>query len=866
MDPTICIIRLVLALLITLSVIGTASAQDLNRLLVGPQADGSYVAPTHQIIKPAGFQIQFYGRPNDLALSPDEKLLAVKNWRSLDLIKVRERTVVQSLPFPKSGAAMTGLVWSANGKRIYVSEAEDRIRVAELDEQNIMRWGESLVLPRLNEESVVKYRADIGETISGDPAPCGMALQPDGKRLWVALGRYNSLAAVDLPAGQVKTVAVGMAPYGVALAGNRAYVSNYGGRRPQKGEATANSSGSQVLVDPRTGIANNGSVSVVDLNAMREIKNIEVGLHPSALILNADGSRLFVACTNSDKIFVIDTRTDEVVEIIAVKQSANLPFGSSPTALALSPDGNVLYVANATENAICQVRLGLRSGGPLAETRIEGYIPTGWYPGAIKIDAKGDFLFVANVKGCGSRNMPTERQGFNSHDHLGSLSIIRLPDKKMLAEYSRQVTANNQLAGNKAATTVSANVAPVQVPIPVEPGQISHFKHVIYIIKENRTYDQVFGDLAQGNGDSSLVLFGREVSPNHHALAETFVLLDNFYCNGILSADGHQWTDEAYVTDYLEKSFGDFVSSYPYDGDDALAYASSGFIWDHVLGKGLTFRDYGEFVKAEITPADAEFMDVYADYLNNTSRVKIRARANLATLEPHLCPTFVGFPTTVPDVYRAREFIKELRQFEKKNNLPNFIIMLLPNDHTSGTRPNLPMPRSAVADNDLALGRIVEAVSKSRFWPETCILVTEDDPQNGFDHVDGHRTVGLVISPYTKRGEVISTFYSQISMVRTIESIFGLQPMNQLDRAVQPMLDCFTSTPNFTPYTALPNNIPLDEINPPLQSLNGDARHWAEKSLAQDLSDVDRIDDDTFNRIIWHAVKGYQTPYPGDVR
>ncbi|NLP12322.1 hypothetical protein GX408_18125 [bacterium] len=866
MKRTSCAKKPVLALLITLLFIAATSAQDSGRLSVGPQADGSIVVPTHQIIRPAGFQIPFYGRPNDLALSPDERLLAVKNWRSLDLIKVRERTVLQSLPFPKSGAAVTGLVWAADGKRIYVSEAEDRIRVAELDEQNIMRWGESLVLPRLNQESVVKFRADIGETISGDPAPSGMALQPDGKRLWVALNRYNSLAAVDLPAGQVKTVAVGMAPYGVVLSGNRAYVSNWGGRRPQKGEATANSSGSQVLVDPQTGIANNGSVSVVDLNAMREIKNIEVGLHPSAMNLSADGSRLFVACSNSDVVSVIDTRTDEVVETIAVKQSVDLPFGSSPTALALSPDGQVLYVANATENAICQIRLSLRSGGPLAEARIEGYIPTGWYPGAVKIDGKGDFLFVANVKGCGSRNLPTEREGFNSHDHLGSVSIIRLPDQKKLDEYTRQVKVNNQLAEQNAAATISTSAAPVQVPIPVGPGQISTFKHVIYIIKENRTYDQVFGDLAQGNGDSSLVLFGREVSPNHHALAETFVLLDNFYCSGILSADGHQWTDEAYVTDYLEKSFGDFVRSYPYDGDDALAYASSGFIWDHVLRKGLTFRDYGEFVKAEITPADAKFMDVYADYLNNTRRVKIHAKANLATLEPYLCPTFVGFPTTVPDVYRAREFIRELEQYEKKNNLPNFIIMLLPNDHTSGTRPDLPTPRSAVADNDLALGRIVEAVSKSRFWPETCILVTEDDPQNGFDHVDGHRTVGLVISPYTKRGEVISTLYSQISMVRTIESIFSLPPMNQLDRAVQPMTDCFTLTPNFTPYKALPNNIPLDEINPPLQSLNGEARYWAEKSLAQDLSNVDRIDDNTFNRIIWHAVKGYQTPYPGDVR
>ena len=293
-----------------------------------------------------------------------------------------------------------------------------------------------------------------------------------------------------------------------------------------------------------------------------------------------------------------------------------------------------------------------------------------------------------------------------------------------------------------------------------------------------------------------------------------------------------------------------------------LAYAGSGFIWDNVLKHGLTFRDYGEFVQAEITPNTATFSDIYDDYLNNTSKVKIRAKANLETLTPYLCETYTGFPNSIPDVYRAREFIKELDQFEKKNNLPNFIIMLLPNDHTSGTRPGRPTPEAAVADNDLALGQIVQAVSNSKFWPETCIFVTEDDPQNGLDHVDGHRTVGMVISPYTKRGQVISTYYTQISMVRTMENILGLPPMNQFDWAANPMTECFTNTPDFTPYTASPNIIPLHELNPPLQSLRGKALYWAQKSLQEDLSDLDRINEDTFNRIIWHAVKGYNTPYP----
>jgi hypothetical protein len=280
------------------------------------------------------------------------------------------------------------------------------------------------------------------------------------------------------------------------------------------------------------------------------------------------------------------------------------------------------------------------------------------------------------------------------------------------------------------------------------------------------------------------------------------------------------------------------------------------------MNHGLTFRDYGEFVDAIIDPPTASFSDIYQDYTDGTNLIKIRSKANLEQIIPYLCPTYVGFPNTVPDVYRAAEFIKELKEFEKEGDFPNFIIMLLPNDHTSGTRPGRPTPQAAVADNDLALGQIVEAISSSRFWKETCIFVTEDDPQGGLDHVDGHRTVGMVISPYTKRGEVISTYYSQINMIRTMENILGIPPMNQLDLTAEAMFDCFTGNPDFTPYKALPNNIPLDQLNPALSSLSGDQLYWAERSLEQDLDDVDRIDEDVFNRIIWHAVKGYSRPYP----
>ena len=359
-----------------------------------------------------------------------------------------------------------------------------------------------------------------------------------------------------------------------------------------------------------------------------------------------------------------------------------------------------------------------------------------------------------------------------------------------------------------------------------------------------------------------LLMFGREVTPNQHALAREFVLLDNYYCAGVLSADGHAWATEAYATDYLERHFGGFIRSYPYDGDDPLAYASSGFLWDNALAHGKTFRDYGEFIKARITPRTATWNDLYTDYRNGTSKVKVEARPAVDTLRGYFCPTFVGFPGSVPDVYRAREFLREFRDFEAKGSLPSLIVMLLPNNHTSGTNPGFPTPRAMVADNDLALGQIVEAVTKSRFWRETAIFVTEDDPQAGLDHVDGHRTIGQVISPYTRRGMVDHSFYSQVGMVKTIELILGLPPMNQMDLAAPAMRGCFQESPDVTSFTARPNEVSLDEMNPKLAELSGARLLWAQKSLTLDLDEVDDADEQTLNEILWHATRGYDIPYP----
>ncbi len=835
---------IVFSLSVVVIVLSGCLRDNQNTLInqkVGIQPDSSILVPSNQLLRPAGFQVYLPGRPVDLVLTPDGRFLLVKNKDNLNLIRLIDRTIMQSLPLGRNGASFTGICLSPDGHLIYITDAEDRICIAEIDKNNMMQWRQPVMLP--------------SPSAGGSPVPGGVAINDKGDKLYVTLSRSNSLAVIDLPHNKITGIPVGIAPYSVLyVSPAKAYVSNWGGRPPVAGEPAYNSSGSQVLVDPKTGIASNGTVSVVDLHQNVQVKTIRVRLHPSEMVLSPDRSRLYVACANSDIISVIDTGMDEVVDSIPVHKEGNMLFGSSPVDITISPDGKYLYVANGTENAVCVIE----TGNP---AKVIGYIPTGWYPGSVILNKTGEILYVANIKGMGSRNQMTDRRGYNSHDHLGSVSIIPIPGRPELQKMTETVDLNNSWT-EKLKGSARKGDSRKKVPVPVLPGQASVFKHVVYIIKENRTYDQVFGDMPQGNGDTSLVQFGYEVTPNHHLLAETFVLLDNFYCSGVLSADGHQWTDEAFVTDYIEKSFGGFARSYPYDGDDALAYASSGFIWDNVLSHDLTFRDYGEFVNAIIEPEHATFSEIYKDFKEETGRIKIEAKANLEQLKPYLCKSFIGFPSLVPDVYRAAEFIKELKEFEKNGEFPNFIIMLLPNDHTSGTRPGMPTPEASVADNDLALGQIVEAISESRFWRETCILVTEDDPQAGLDHVDGHRTVGFVISPYTKRGRVVSTYYSQINMVRTIENILGLPPMNQLDLSAEPMADCFTGKADFTPYKAVKNNIPLDEINPELVSLSGDQLYWAVKSMEQDLDDVDRIDEETFNRIIWHSVKGYDRPYP----
>ena len=836
-----------------------AKSKSYDQSRVGDEDPERIIVPTNQVLSPLGRQVAYDGRPVDLALSPDGRWLAVLDRAQVLVIDPQQAKVVSAVRH--KGGSYSGLTFTPDGKRLFASSIGGTIGVFEIKSTGEI---EALEPIKLTDQD----RSDPENIL-----PVDLAVDREGKSLWAAFNLRNTLAEIDLASLRVKReIPVGNAPFGVCLVGGKAYVTNWGGRMPDAQSVTGPAGqGAPVRVDPVRFIANDGSVSVVDLKSGKETKQIVVGLHPAAIIITPDDRHLIVANANSDTLSVIDTRTHAVVETISTRPTENTLFGSAPNALAISADGKRLYVANGTNNAVAVIEFAA------PKSRVLGSFPTGWYPAALVLDEARKSLYVANVKGIGSRSQQWKGErrikgkevfGYTTHDQLGTVSLVDLASLDDLAGHTRKVLTNNRMTEMTSALSPPRKDVAPRV-LPERHGEPSKIKHVLYIIKENRTYDQVFGDVERGEGNAELCIFGKEVTPNCHKLVDEFVLLDNFYCSGVLSADGHQWATEAYVTDYIERGFGGWPRSYPYAGGDALAYASSGFLWDNALANKKTLRIYGEFVKASIRWKDAErkgtpkFMDCYEDFLTGGGAIEIRGSATVKSLDPHVCPTSIGFPNIVPDVYRADQFKRELKKFEADGTLPNLMIMLLPNDHTSGTRPGMPTPEASVADNDLALGQVIEAISHSKFWPETAVFVVQDDPQAGFDHIDGHRTLAMVISPYTPRGVVDSTNYNQTSMIRTMELILGLPPMNQLDASATAMTSCFTETPNQAPYDAVKNNIPLDRLNPPVAAIRDPRQlHWAQVSLELPLDDVDEADEDTLNRIIWHSTRGRDDTYP----
>ncbi len=850
---------------------------------VGMAETGGTVLPVNQVLVPAGVQILLPGlRPQALALSPDGRLLAVAGKTNELVIidpasgAISQRVALpseeQNTPVPDPSSpnilepdrrgqlSYTGLIFTPDGSRLYLSNVNGSIKVFAVSADGTVTPSHSIPLPAAD---APRRKNEI---------PAGLALSPDGRYLYVCANLSNRLHVIDTETNAVtRTFETGVAPFDVRVLASKAYVSNWGGRRPEPGDLTGPAGrGTVVKVNPVTHIANEGSVSVIDL-VSGSTEEILVHLHSSALAVSPDGR--YVVCANaaSDNLSVIDTRSDTVVETIWVKANPADLFGASPNALCFSPDGKRLFVANGTQNAIAVVNFDPED----RESSLLGLIPVGWFPGAIAFDTDQNILCVANIKGLPEEQMQdraTGGMGFNSRHYHGSVSLVPVPDRNALKTFTEAVYANYHHKRISLALEKPRPDRPPR-PVPERIGEPSLFKHVVYIIKENRTYDQVMGDILEGNGDPSLCLFGEGVTPNQHKIVKEFVLLDNTYCCGILSADGHQWSTTAFGTDYLERSFAGWPRSYPDgmgpDDADALAYAPTGFIWDNALRHGISIWNFGEFAQPECQWTDPErrgepqWKDYWEEYLHGKSEVIIASQPTIATIRPFTPTDTVGWIMEVPDVWRARYVTEQIAAWEREGEMPQLILICLPVDHTSGTSPGSPTPAACVADNDLAFGRIVEAFSRSRFWKETVIFGIEDDPQNGFDHVSGYRTTAYCISPYTKRGAVVHTQYNTTSLLRTIEQILGLPPMNQFDATATPMFDCFTATPDFAPFESVPNRIPLDQMNPePKDIADSLLRRNARISARLNFRQIDACPEDTLNRILWHAVNGSQSPYP----
>ncbi len=800
---------------------------------LGRQAEGFYLLPTNQMLRPAGGQAMIPGRPVDMAFDSQKRLLAILNWRSIVLLDAAGNRLAD---IPTHSTSYLGVAFRPGDRELWASETA--------------RQGDSILIVKLSESG------QPGETsrieLKGHAVPAGLAFSEDGKMAYVAMNRNNTLAAIDATTREVvREVPVGIAPFGVAVAAKtgRVFVSNRGGRRPHEGDTTAPSSGSAVVADPVTGSSATGTVSVVDPKTFA-VREIAVGLAPSQVALSADEKLLAVANAHSDSVSIVDTERLAVDEV-KIPTFPEVPLGSQPVAVAFTPDGKSLYVACGGNNAIAVLQ---RAGG---KWNVAGALPAAWFPSAIAADAEGG-LRVLNLKGTG--NTANRKGTYNSRQYEGSIERIAYPTPEQLAEGTRLVKAANSPVYEPAGGVANLPSLGIQ--------------HVFLIVKENRTYDQIFGDIAKANGDPKLVMYGREITPNHHALAERYVVLDNFYTAGAISFDGHQWLMQAFVSDYVERAFASSPRGYAWNMADSLTVAPTGFFWQAAT-KPLDVRIYGEFqLPARWDPEKESAVDMdernersWTEYLKLWREGKwqtaVGARSGVPALQPYCSQRYPQNSLSIPDQIRAEEFLRELGEHEKTGRLPNLSILTLNSDHTSGTRPGAPAPRAMVADDDLALGRIVEGISKSRFWPHSLILVVEDDAQDGVDHVDGHRTVALAIGPFIRRGAVDSNHYNQVSMIRTIQEIFRIPQRTRYLAAARAMTSIFTAQPDLTPYEHLTPGQSIDELNPPLHALAGRRLWAARESAAMNFKDLDDAPEDTLNQILWWDAKGYDAPYPG---
>ncbi|WP_405687588.1 alkaline phosphatase family protein [Streptomyces sp. NBC_00057] len=699
----------------------------------------------------------------------------------------------------------------------------------------------------------------------------------DGSTVYSAVNGQNRVVAIDGATGAIKqSWTVGNAPRGIAMVGNKLYVSNEGGRPAKAGDTTINSYGTQVPADPDTGATTTGTVSVINLAApSAAVGSIDVGLHPTAVY--AKNGAVFVTNTADNDVSVINTANDKVVQTIATRPWPEASVGYEPNAVTLTDDGRLL-VTLGRANAVAVYRYT----SPQEPASYVGLLPTDYFPA--EITTVGKNVVVSNTRGIDARR-PTNKAGHGTHDTTSSLTQFTLPDDGVIKSETGKVFTQNGWHGGSV-TQGTGDAKPV--PVPVKLGDPSTIKHVFLLVKENRTYDQVFGDVPQGNGDPSLAQFGENVTPNQHALAKQFGLYDNTYDIGTNSAEGHNWLMQADNPEYTESSAGEYKRSYDTQ-DDALGHQKSGFIWTGAQAAGKTVRDFGQFQSFESKPAGASWQNLYCDAKNmdatgQKTAYPIQTGSAIPSLNKVSVPGFPKFDLGVPDVYKYQIW----KQDFEKNGPANLNMFWFSNDHTGGPTNSA----AAVADNDLAVGKMVDQISHSKYWKDSAIFVVEDDSQAGLDHVDGHRAPIQIISPWAQHGKVDSRYYSQITMIRTIEQILGIHPMNQKDSAASPMRGAFTQNADFTPFTALPNRTSLTDglktppacgvdtpapQNPsaaaaPSATVPTDkqevAAKWEDWKSHQRLTGPNAVPDYAnpaqLNHFTWYETHDWKKPYPGE--
>ena len=767
--------------------------------------------PTGNYLDPAAPSTPLGSMPLNAVLAPegDRIVVLLNGWRE-EGIQVVDRSTGRILQTLEQPAAFIGIAFTPDGRTLLASGGNEDV-VYRYD------WHDGAASLR---DRIVLAHKDPRK--SGTRYPAGLHVARDGKTLYVAENLADSLAIVDLATGTVtQRVPAGRYPYEVVEdADGNVLVSAWGDN-------------DVVMISAPTASA-----------PARVLEKIAVARHPSALAVSRDGRRVYAASGSTDRVSIIDTRARSTVGELLGPPPAGPGEGSTPNALALSPDGSRLYVAEADNNAVAVWSLA-------DKPHMLGRVPVDWYPTVLI--ASGDSLLVVTGKGKGTAPNPalphpgTGTQNASARTRqaytLGQLngSLLTLTQAQLaegsLAGMTQRVARANGWGQRKT------------------QGTYPPFEHVIYVIKENRTYDQVLGDMAEADGDTSLVYFPRAVTPNHHALAERFGLFDRFFVNAEVSADGHNWTVGAYTTDYVQKTvptnYSDHGRTYDYEGtnrgvipaevgEDDAAEPANGYLWDLAQRAGITLRNYGEFVISEGEGANRSY------------------RATKPFLAANTNQKFPEFDMSITDQVRADIYLQDLQQFVKDGHMPQLQIIRLPRDHTSGARAGAHTPRAHMADNDLALGRIVAAISRTPFWKSTVIFVLEDDAQNGPDHVDSHRSPLFVVSPYTRAG-VHHRFANTTDVIATMAEILKMGALSQFDYYGRPLRDIFTDKPDLAPYTALQPSVDMNETNP--------ARgRGAIESRQLQLAKEDQSDDEVFNLILWRAIKGEHVPYPGATR